>query len=767
MLSFKNSNKTKALNMYKACIKYRKKHKNTSKMTDKITPKDIRESQKGKECVPQGEFRHMTPEEELGDIVRTTLGATGKYHDISRYEDSEGEAGTRIAYMAKYGFDDDPDKIPVIIKVDLPEDKMSKIGKRNALRGRGTKRDYETLRSARHEALTAFRDCFRKTASNGDKIYLMIEDYFENSESLQKRVSGVTQNKVEGRPLNVKEFDQVFGQVIPGLKYLIEERGFYHQDVKPSNILIRQGKNGLEAKITDCGNSSEVGSQDEKPMPTSGGRHTLNPFLFEAFTGKTERYDEKSELFSLGATMFYSLTGKHMTFCEVDEENPSKNTAQIIVNGKMESMLDETGKIDSKKFKRYVSKNLQEAGIDKAHRRIIEKCLLSPLGQDGAIFSWNRGYEHVGELQKEFKRLESAPLRKKIMAGAIGSLAALAMGASILGYSLHEKNIAHKNEVTQASKYKVESQVNGEELEVDNNYVEVKDIRISRDVKSPDGKTLSFYQYIYPENRTNSVNPGERLSIYFGAKTKPLPVKEAGKTLEGKIYIEGLDAKNFTVVPSPYNEAFTMDMAPINYAAAYETYELPKDLPEGVHNLIIELHSPQNEKGSQIVFPQNQTLVRKVIPIQVGNPASRMHLSKLQLEGYTESMYFTPIKDSDEIRAIQHPSNSVSYLVEIPEEGFRDEIKGDGSDHPFLRIRLPAGTNTDTRMLKISALCDGKEFYSLYAPIKREDICAESRKEPGLEKTEPIYWWTYAVPNKNISETIRDYKINNKGVAKK
>ena len=71
-----------------------------------------------------------------------------------------------------------------------------------------------------------------------------------------------------------------------------------HRDVKPGNIILREdGK----AVLVDFGNAEAVGEVGER----KGTAHYVAP---EVFQGK--RQDEKTDTYSLGATLFHLLTGK-------------------------------------------------------------------------------------------------------------------------------------------------------------------------------------------------------------------------------------------------------------------------------------------------------------------------------------------------------------------------------------------------------------------------------------------------------------------------
>lgn len=83
----------------------------------------------------------------------------------------------------------------------------------------------------------------------------------------------------------------------------ISDAGLVHRDVKPQNVLLAPTG---EAKLTDLGLAMEV---HEGPREDTGSivgtPVTMSP---EQANGK--RLDVRSDLYSLGATLFYALTGK-------------------------------------------------------------------------------------------------------------------------------------------------------------------------------------------------------------------------------------------------------------------------------------------------------------------------------------------------------------------------------------------------------------------------------------------------------------------------
>ena len=95
-----------------------------------------------------------------------------------------------------------------------------------------------------------------------------------------------------------------FMGVLSGLQ-AAHQKGIVHRDIKPSNILITKS---LQPKIVDFGIAKKV-DQDKgftKTTELAGTAYFLSP---EQASGK--EIDVRADLYSVGASMFYVLTGKY------------------------------------------------------------------------------------------------------------------------------------------------------------------------------------------------------------------------------------------------------------------------------------------------------------------------------------------------------------------------------------------------------------------------------------------------------------------------
>ena len=114
--------------------------------------------------------------------------------------------------------------------------------------------------------------------------------------------------------------------------------GLLHRDLKPANILISDEGT---PKITDLGLavSTDKGKQLEHSELLKGTPHYISPEQI-----KGERVDEKSDLYSLGATLYHCLTGKPPFEAASNKEILKKHVKEevipvVTISGK-ETFLD-------------------------------------------------------------------------------------------------------------------------------------------------------------------------------------------------------------------------------------------------------------------------------------------------------------------------------------------------------------------------------------------------------------------------------------------
>lgn len=112
-------------------------------------------------------------------------------------------------------------------------------------------------------------------------------------------------------PLTPQQVITISKQIAQGLHHA-HQLGMIHRDIKPSNVMItRPGK----VKILDFGLARWLGRANDKPQITRTGSH-LGTLMYAAPEQRKSagEVDAKADLYSLGATMVFLLTGEPPPF---------------------------------------------------------------------------------------------------------------------------------------------------------------------------------------------------------------------------------------------------------------------------------------------------------------------------------------------------------------------------------------------------------------------------------------------------------------------
>jgi len=107
-------------------------------------------------------------------------------------------------------------------------------------------------------------------------------------------------NLEDGPTLSLLDVLLVFRMIASGLNAM-HQRGFVHCDIKPNNILL--SKSGL-IKIIDFGQSCKIGTTKPRIQGT--------PNYIAPEQVRRKPLGPKTDIFNLGATMYWALTGKNV-----------------------------------------------------------------------------------------------------------------------------------------------------------------------------------------------------------------------------------------------------------------------------------------------------------------------------------------------------------------------------------------------------------------------------------------------------------------------
>jgi serine/threonine protein kinase len=162
-------------------------------------------------------------------------------------------------------------------------------------------REAETLKSLNHPAIPQYLDYFEFDTAN-DKGFGLVQTYVA-AKSLEQHVEA-------GRRFNQKEVKEFARAVLEILTYLhTQEPPLIHRDIKPSNILLTNssGNSIGQVYLVDFGSVQNIAAIEGGTITVVGTYGYMPP---EQFGGRTK---PASDLYSLGATLIYLVTGMHPT----------------------------------------------------------------------------------------------------------------------------------------------------------------------------------------------------------------------------------------------------------------------------------------------------------------------------------------------------------------------------------------------------------------------------------------------------------------------
>ncbi len=113
----------------------------------------------------------------------------------------------------------------------------------------------------------------------------------------------------EDGPLPASEAIDLFIEVLDGLAYA-HRNGIIHRDIKPANIMRCNNDATTSVKILDFGISKLIGTNDKTAQGlTSAGEIFGSPFYMSPEQSLGESIDSRSDIYSIGCTLFEVLSG--------------------------------------------------------------------------------------------------------------------------------------------------------------------------------------------------------------------------------------------------------------------------------------------------------------------------------------------------------------------------------------------------------------------------------------------------------------------------
>lgn len=160
-------------------------------------------------------------------------------------------------------------------------------------------REAETLQSLSHPSIPRYLDHFELDLSEG-KGFALVQTYIE-ARSLEDHLKA-------GRSFSEAEMQELAIALLEILTYLHNRQPpVIHRDIKPSNILLtnRSGNSVGQVYLVDFGSVQTLAAREGGTITVVGTYGYMPP---EQFGGRAV---PASDLYSLGATLIYLVTGQH------------------------------------------------------------------------------------------------------------------------------------------------------------------------------------------------------------------------------------------------------------------------------------------------------------------------------------------------------------------------------------------------------------------------------------------------------------------------
>ena len=162
-------------------------------------------------------------------------------------------------------------------------------------------REAETLKALDYPAIPRYIDYFELDTPD-DKGFGLVQTYV-TAKSLEEHLQA-------GRTFSEAEVKELARSLLTILSYLHHQQpSVIHRDIKPSNILLtnRSGNSVGQIYLVDFGSVQTLAAQEGGTITVVGTYGYMPP---EQFGG---RVTPASDLYSLGATLIYLVTGLHPT----------------------------------------------------------------------------------------------------------------------------------------------------------------------------------------------------------------------------------------------------------------------------------------------------------------------------------------------------------------------------------------------------------------------------------------------------------------------
>lgn len=186
--------------------------------------------------------------------------------------------------------------------------------------------EFEVAQKLKHPAIVRIYDCrTKKSWFKLASVELLME--YVDGKTLDQLLSG------EGRQPDLGQLVLIFCQIASALA-MMHRRGVYHGDLKPGNIMLTKAG---QVKLIDLGTAWIKGRDKNRIQGT--------PQYMAPETVTEKVVDEKTDIYTLGATMYRMFTGRYANVGVPkpgDSSRASKLAAPIQINPKIPGTLNET-----------------------------------------------------------------------------------------------------------------------------------------------------------------------------------------------------------------------------------------------------------------------------------------------------------------------------------------------------------------------------------------------------------------------------------------
>jgi serine/threonine-protein kinase len=160
-------------------------------------------------------------------------------------------------------------------------------------------REASVLARLEHPNLPKVSDYF----TEGDREYLVMD--FVKGRDLREKLN---EARAKGQMLEEQQVLMWADQLCDALTYLhSQEPPVLHRDIKPGNIKLTPDD---RIKLVDFGLVKEMITDDSRTITVLQGRGTVAYTPLEQYGGDTGHTDIRSDIYSLGATLYHLLTGQ-------------------------------------------------------------------------------------------------------------------------------------------------------------------------------------------------------------------------------------------------------------------------------------------------------------------------------------------------------------------------------------------------------------------------------------------------------------------------